>query len=52
MHKLTEGAVLVISLLLAAKWVLDPSGPYEPLLAFLGIAWVLFDFFSASENKK
>jgi hypothetical protein len=38
MRRFFEGAVLLASLLLAGKWVLDPSGPYEPILAFIGAA--------------
>lgn len=44
MHKKIEAAVLLISAVLAGKWILDPSGPYEPILAFIGTSWVFLKF--------
>lgn len=37
--------MLLGSTLLALKWIMDPSGPYEPFLAFIGAAWASLDFF-------
>lgn len=45
MRRKIEGVVLLGSALLAFKWIMDPSGPYEPFLAFIGAAWASLDFF-------
>lgn len=45
MRRKIEGLVLLGSALLALKWIMDPSGPYEPFLAFIGAAWASLDFF-------
>ncbi|MDI1350695.1 hypothetical protein [Aquabacterium sp.] len=45
MRRKIEGLVLLGSALLALKWITDPSGPYEPILAFIGASWASLDFF-------
>jgi hypothetical protein len=44
MRRLTEGLVLLGSLILAVKWAFNPSGPYEPFIALTGIALAVLDF--------
>ena len=44
MRKLIEGVLLLVSLVLAVKWELNPAGPYEPLIALAGIVIAGIDF--------